>query len=49
MRNLMDPDEDRETDDQVPSWVKRTQLGDNYFNLLPVKIDLGSEKQEQKP
>lgn len=37
----------RETAHHLPSWAKQTWLGENEFNLLPIKIDFCSEKQSQ--
>jgi len=48
MKKLVSPDKDKEVTCQLLSWEKQAQLVENYFILLPFKIDSGSEKQEGK-
>jgi len=45
MTKLMGQDEAREISYQLPPQGKDTQLGEKQFNVMPVKTDLGSEKQ----
>lgn len=33
---------------QLLSWANQTQLGENQFDLLPIKIDLNGENQRPK-
>ena len=47
MTKLMGQDEAREISYQLPPQGKDTQLGEKQFNVMPVKTDLGSEKQWQ--
>lgn len=47
MKKPMSQDEDREVTYQLPSQVKQTWPWESEFNLLPIKIDLDSEKPRQ--
>lgn len=49
MRRLMGCDRDKETVYQLPLQAKQTRLGENWCNLLSIKIDSGSEKQRKTP
>lgn len=40
-------DKDRQIIYQLLSWTKQNQLGEDYFNLLPIKIELHGKKQRQ--
>lgn len=42
---LVSQDIDDEITDQLTSQAKQTQVGENWFNLLPIKIELDGEKQ----
>lgn len=44
MRKLMDQEKGSEIAYQLPSQAKQTQLGENEFNIVPVRTDLGGEK-----
>lgn len=46
-KRLMSWDKDKEVAYGLLSCIKHTQLGEKYFNLLPVKIGLDSKKQRQ--
>ena len=49
MQKLVGQHKDRETAYQSPSQAKQTRLGEKeLFNVLPIKIDFGSEKQKMK-
>lgn len=43
----MSQDEDKEIAYQLSHGAKLSQLGKNYFNPLPIKIELDIEKQRQ--
>lgn len=45
IRKLVRWDKVRETACQLLLWVKKLWLGENEFNVLPMKMDSGSEKQ----
>lgn len=47
MKKPMSQDEDREVTYQLPSRVKQTWPWETEFSLLPIKIDLDSEKPRQ--
>lgn len=49
MRRLMGCDRDKEIVYQLPLQAKQTWLGENWCNLLSIKIDSGSEKQRKTP
>ena len=41
----MSQGEDGEITYELPSQPKQTQVAENYFNLLPIKVELDGEKQ----
>lgn len=45
LRKLISQDKEREIAYKLLSWAAQTHFWENEFNLLPIKIDSGSEKQ----
>lgn len=43
IKKLMEQDKDKEIMYQLLSRANQTQLGENYFNLLPIKLELKEE------
>lgn len=47
MKKLMSQGKDREIVYHLLLWAKQTQMGENKCDLLPIKIELDGEKQNQ--